>query len=164
MGDCTSGTWFSNMDFSADCRFCRNSFALHLFVGCDNFLLGCFWLIYWLCSWKHCICYCFCCCWQRPHRYCHGQCRTCLRGTFYLPVLWLQRSHKRHFATYKEDLFGNKKKFSEKGGSIMKKSTKIWLITATSLVALGCIIFSVVMTRNHWDFTKLSTVFNSRRL
>ena len=40
----------------------------------------------------------------------------------------------------------------------MKKSTKIWLITATSLVALGCIMFSVAMTKNHWDFTKLSTV------
>lgn len=40
----------------------------------------------------------------------------------------------------------------------MKNSTKIWLITATTLVALGCIMFSVVMTRNHWDFTKLSTV------
>lgn len=40
----------------------------------------------------------------------------------------------------------------------MKKSTKIWLIVATSLVALGCIIFSVAMTKNYWDFTKLSTV------
>ena len=40
----------------------------------------------------------------------------------------------------------------------MKKSTKIWLITATSLVALGCIMFSVAMTKNYWDFTKLSTV------
>ena len=40
----------------------------------------------------------------------------------------------------------------------MKKSTKIWLITATSLVALGCIMFSVAMTKIHWDFTKLSTV------
>lgn len=40
----------------------------------------------------------------------------------------------------------------------MKNSTKIWLITATTLVALGCIMFSVVMTRNHCDFTKLSTV------
>ena len=40
----------------------------------------------------------------------------------------------------------------------MKKSTKIWLITATFLVALGCIMFSVAMTKIHWDFTKLSTV------
>ena len=40
----------------------------------------------------------------------------------------------------------------------MRNSTKIWLIIATSLVALGCIIFSVAMTKNYWDFTKLSTV------
>lgn len=39
----------------------------------------------------------------------------------------------------------------------MRKSTKIWLISATSLVVLGCIIFSVAMTKNHWDFTKLNT-------
>lgn len=40
----------------------------------------------------------------------------------------------------------------------MRKATKIWLIIATSLVVLGLIMFSVVMTLNHWDFTKLSTV------
>lgn len=40
----------------------------------------------------------------------------------------------------------------------MRKSTKIWLITATSLIVLGCIMFSVAMTKNHWDFTKLNTV------
>ncbi len=39
----------------------------------------------------------------------------------------------------------------------MKKSTKIWLIIATSLVALGCIMFSALMTVNEWDFTKLNT-------
>lgn len=40
----------------------------------------------------------------------------------------------------------------------MSKVTKIWLIIATSLVILGLIMFAVVMTVNHWDFTKLSTV------
>lgn len=40
----------------------------------------------------------------------------------------------------------------------MSKATKIWLIIATSLVILGLIMFAVVMTVNHWDFTKLSTV------
>lgn len=40
----------------------------------------------------------------------------------------------------------------------MKKSTKIWLIIATSLVALGCIMFSALMTVNDWDFTKLNTI------
>lgn len=36
--------------------------------------------------------------------------------------------------------------------------TKIWLIVAASLIALGLIIFAVVMTAYGWDFTKLSTV------
>ncbi len=40
----------------------------------------------------------------------------------------------------------------------MSKRTKIWLITATSLVVLGLIMFAVVMTAYNWDFTKLSTV------
>lgn len=40
----------------------------------------------------------------------------------------------------------------------MKNSTKIWLIIATFLVALGCIMFSVLMTVSDWDFTKLNTV------
>lgn len=40
----------------------------------------------------------------------------------------------------------------------MKNATKIWLIIATSLVVLGCIMFSVLMTVNDWDFTKLNTV------
>ncbi len=40
----------------------------------------------------------------------------------------------------------------------MSKKTKIWLITATSLVLFGCVIFGGVMTILNWDFTKLSTV------
>ncbi len=40
----------------------------------------------------------------------------------------------------------------------MSKRTKIWLITASSLVLVGCIIFGGVMTVLKWDFTKLSTV------
>lgn len=39
----------------------------------------------------------------------------------------------------------------------MKKSTKVWLIIATSLVLLGAILFGSVMTMLKWDFTKLST-------
>lgn len=40
----------------------------------------------------------------------------------------------------------------------MSKRTKIWLMTATSLVVIGCIILAGVMTVLQWDFTKLSTV------
>ena len=40
----------------------------------------------------------------------------------------------------------------------MRKATKIWLITATFLVVLGLIMFAAVMSVNHWDFAKLSTV------
>jgi len=36
--------------------------------------------------------------------------------------------------------------------------TKMWLITAASLVFIGCIIFGGVMMVLKWDFTKLSTV------
>ncbi len=39
----------------------------------------------------------------------------------------------------------------------MKKATKIWLIVAVCLVIIGLIIFSAVMTKYNWDFTKLST-------
>ena len=39
----------------------------------------------------------------------------------------------------------------------MSEATKIWLITAASLVLTGCIICGVVMTMLGWDFTKLST-------
>ena len=35
---------------------------------------------------------------------------------------------------------------------------KIWLIIATVLIILGVLLFVIVMTINHWDFTKLSTV------
>ena len=41
---------------------------------------------------------------------------------------------------------------------MMKKSTKAWLITAGSLVLLGCIIFVCTMSVLKWDFQKLSTV------
>lgn len=40
----------------------------------------------------------------------------------------------------------------------MATTTKIWLITAVSLVILGCTLFAVVMSLNSWDFTRLSTV------
>ena len=40
----------------------------------------------------------------------------------------------------------------------MKKSTKIWLITATALILAGGIIFGGALTMNHWNFSKLSTV------
>lgn len=39
----------------------------------------------------------------------------------------------------------------------MSRQTKFWLIAATSLVLLGCIIFVGVMTVMKWDFKKLST-------
>lgn len=40
----------------------------------------------------------------------------------------------------------------------MSNKTKIWLITATSLVLIGGIIFAGAMTVLKWDFRKLSTV------
>lgn len=39
----------------------------------------------------------------------------------------------------------------------MSKSTKIWLIIATTLILIGCIIFGGVMSKLNWDFSKLST-------
>jgi len=39
----------------------------------------------------------------------------------------------------------------------MKKTTKIWLVIAASLVLLGSIVFVGVMSMLKWDFTKLST-------
>ena len=41
---------------------------------------------------------------------------------------------------------------------MMKKSTKAWLITAASLILIGCILFAGVMSTLGWDFAKLSTV------
>lgn len=40
----------------------------------------------------------------------------------------------------------------------MKRATKVWLITAASLVLAGCILFAGVMSALGWDFIKLSTV------
>lgn len=40
----------------------------------------------------------------------------------------------------------------------MKNKTKIWLIIATALILVGCIIFGVVMAVLKWDFSKLGTV------
>ena len=40
----------------------------------------------------------------------------------------------------------------------MKKTTKIFLIIATALVASGMILFTVVMSFNKWDFGRMSTV------
>lgn len=39
----------------------------------------------------------------------------------------------------------------------MRTKTKIWLIAATSLVLIGCLLFMGVMTTLKWDFIKLST-------
>ena len=40
----------------------------------------------------------------------------------------------------------------------MSKAVKVWLTVATVLVVLGVLIFGVVMTINHWDFSRLGTV------
>ncbi len=39
----------------------------------------------------------------------------------------------------------------------MNKKTKVWLIAATSLILIGIILFSGMMTVLKWDFLKLST-------
>jgi len=39
----------------------------------------------------------------------------------------------------------------------MRKTTKIWLVIAASLVLIGSIVFGGVMSMLKWDFTKLST-------
>ncbi len=39
----------------------------------------------------------------------------------------------------------------------MKKTATAWLITATALVLVGCVLFGGVMMALKWDFTKLST-------
>lgn len=40
----------------------------------------------------------------------------------------------------------------------MRKSVKIWMIVAASLILAGGILFVVVMSMLNWDFTKISTV------
>ena len=40
----------------------------------------------------------------------------------------------------------------------MRKSTKIWLLTATSLIVLGCVSFTATACAIGWDFNKFSTV------
>ena len=39
----------------------------------------------------------------------------------------------------------------------MRKTTKIWLVMAASLVVIGLIMFAAVMSIYKWDFAKLST-------
>lgn len=39
----------------------------------------------------------------------------------------------------------------------MSRKTKLWLIIATILVVIGCVIFASVMTVLKWDFSELST-------
>lgn len=39
----------------------------------------------------------------------------------------------------------------------MKKRTKVWLMVATALILVGCILFVGVMSVLKWDFKKLST-------
>jgi len=46
----------------------------------------------------------------------------------------------------------------QEGVRAMTKTTKIWPITATSLVLIGCVLFAGVMSMLGWDFMKLSTV------
>lgn len=40
----------------------------------------------------------------------------------------------------------------------MTRKTKIWLIAASALILVGCILFGGAMTMLKWDFKKLSTV------
>lgn len=40
----------------------------------------------------------------------------------------------------------------------MGNTTKIWLIVGAVLIVVGLVLFTVVMSLNHWDFSKLSTV------
>ena len=40
----------------------------------------------------------------------------------------------------------------------MRTGTKVWLITAASLILIGCILFAGVMTTLQWDFMELTTV------
>ena len=40
----------------------------------------------------------------------------------------------------------------------MDKKTVTWLVIATFLLLIGCVIFGGVMMSLHWDFSKLSTV------
>ena len=44
-----------------------------------------------------------------------------------------------------------------KGGRVMKKATKVWLVISTALIVIGAVLFVAVMTKYNWDFTKLST-------
>ena len=39
----------------------------------------------------------------------------------------------------------------------MNKKTKIWLVTATSLVIIGLVMFAAVIYNYNWDFSKLNT-------
>lgn len=39
----------------------------------------------------------------------------------------------------------------------MDTTIKVWLIIAAALVILGALVFTVIMSINHWDFYKLST-------
>lgn len=40
----------------------------------------------------------------------------------------------------------------------MSKKTKLWLLIATSVIVIGCIMLGVVMSIMGWDLTKLSTM------
>ena len=52
----------------------------------------------------------------------------------------------------------DQKEIYVKGGIVMSKISKIWLIIATSLVFVGALIFVIAMSINDWDFSKLNTV------
>ena len=84
--------------------------------------------------------------------------RNGLCGAFCVPVLRMPGGDKGNADPPEENRAVDEKPSNEEGGNAMKKTTKIWLITAGALVLAGCILFAGVMSTLKWDFTKLSTV------
>lgn len=78
-------------------------------------------------------------------------------GSHYLLVLWMQDRNKGHCGIHKESCGLGEKRLYKKGGSVMGKATKIWLVIATCLVVAGLILYAAVMWRYKWDFLKLGT-------
>lgn len=84
--------------------------------------------------------------------------RNGLCGAFCVPVLRMPGGDKGNADPPEENRAVDEKPSDEEGGNAMKKTTKIWLITAGALMLAGCILFAGVMSTLKWDFTKLSTV------
>ncbi len=80
-------------------------------------------------------------------------CRAC-----HLYVLWMQSSNNWHLDPHKENGNMDQELLYQEGGGVMRTRTKVWLIIATSLVLVGCILFAGVMTTLKWDFMELATV------